>query len=54
MRYHLHTAVLVENEDRHARQAWGQTQLTTTLGRIQTLEARELACTDNPEDAGSS
>ncbi|GJS80667.1 putative reverse transcriptase domain-containing protein [Tanacetum coccineum] len=29
-----------------------QTQLTTALGRIQTLEAREPACTDDPEDAG--
>ncbi|GKD27848.1 putative reverse transcriptase domain-containing protein [Tanacetum coccineum] len=31
-----------------------QTQLTTALGRIQTLEARELAHTDDPKDAGSS
>ncbi|GJZ53838.1 putative reverse transcriptase domain-containing protein [Tanacetum coccineum] len=31
-----------------------QTQLTTALGRIQTLEAREPARTDDPEDAGSS
>ncbi|GJX09732.1 reverse transcriptase domain-containing protein [Tanacetum coccineum] len=31
-----------------------QIQLTTTLRRIQTLEAREPARTDDPEDAGSS
>ncbi|GKA90839.1 hypothetical protein Tco_0812709 [Tanacetum coccineum] len=31
-----------------------QTQLTTALGRIQTLEARELAHTNDPKDAGSS
>ncbi|GJT82711.1 hypothetical protein Tco_1057053 [Tanacetum coccineum] len=31
-----------------------QTQLTITLGRIQTLEAREPTHIDNPEDAGSS
>nr|GEW07527.1 reverse transcriptase domain-containing protein [Tanacetum cinerariifolium] len=31
-----------------------QTQLTKALGRIQTLEAREPARTDDPEDAGSS
>nr|GEV06512.1 reverse transcriptase domain-containing protein [Tanacetum cinerariifolium] len=30
-----------------------QTKLTTALGRIQTLEAREPARTDVPEDAGS-
>ncbi|GJV35160.1 reverse transcriptase domain-containing protein [Tanacetum coccineum] len=67
-RYHLRTLVLVESEARCARQALGQaidfnkavtysslqTQLTTTLGHIQTLEAREPARTDDPEDAGSS
>ncbi|GKC92544.1 hypothetical protein Tco_1157986, partial [Tanacetum coccineum] len=31
-----------------------QTQLVATLGRIQTLEAREPARIDNPKDAGSS
>ncbi|GJY70105.1 reverse transcriptase domain-containing protein [Tanacetum coccineum] len=31
-----------------------QTQLTTTLRRIQTLEARKPLHTDSPEDAGSS
>ncbi|GKD67300.1 putative reverse transcriptase domain-containing protein, partial [Tanacetum coccineum] len=31
-----------------------QTQLTTALGRIQTLEAMEAARTNDPEDAGSS
>ncbi|GKF41848.1 hypothetical protein Tco_0125190, partial [Tanacetum coccineum] len=31
-----------------------QTQLTATLGRIHTLEAREPARTDDPEDANSS
>nr|GFA37807.1 hypothetical protein [Tanacetum cinerariifolium] len=31
-----------------------QTQLTTALGRILILEVREPACTDDPEDAGSS
>ncbi|GJR70085.1 hypothetical protein Tco_0016150 [Tanacetum coccineum] len=31
-----------------------QTQLTTALGRIQALEAREPTHTDDPEDAGSS
>ncbi|GJZ85013.1 hypothetical protein Tco_0650352, partial [Tanacetum coccineum] len=30
-----------------------QTQLTITLGHIQTLEAREPARTDDPDDAGS-
>ncbi|GKF08412.1 hypothetical protein Tco_0042636 [Tanacetum coccineum] len=31
-----------------------QTRLTTALGRIQTLEAREPARSDDPEDASSS
>ncbi|GJR68942.1 hypothetical protein Tco_0015007 [Tanacetum coccineum] len=31
-----------------------QKQMTTALGRIQTLEARESASTDDPEDASSS
>ncbi|GJR18426.1 hypothetical protein Tco_0966953 [Tanacetum coccineum] len=31
-----------------------QTQLTTALGGIRTLEAREPARTDDPEDVGSS
>ncbi|GJR26564.1 hypothetical protein Tco_1102796 [Tanacetum coccineum] len=105
MRYHLHTAMLLESEARNARQAWGhamdcnravhaelqayraqvqihethiqtrashigsletlvatlvaqtsslQTHLTAALGRIQTLEAKEPARTNDPEDAGSS
>nr|GEY20382.1 hypothetical protein [Tanacetum cinerariifolium] len=31
-----------------------QTQLTTALGRIHTLEVKELAHTDNPKDVDSS
>ncbi|GKC55637.1 hypothetical protein Tco_1083235 [Tanacetum coccineum] len=31
-----------------------QTQLTIALGRIQTLEARESARTDDPKDAGGN
>ncbi|GKG23111.1 hypothetical protein Tco_0388414, partial [Tanacetum coccineum] len=31
-----------------------QTQLTTTLGHIQTLEARDLEPQDEPAKAGSS
>ncbi|GJS04438.1 hypothetical protein Tco_0320946 [Tanacetum coccineum] len=77
MRYHLHTAVLMESEAWCTRQAWSQamdcnkinedsscdiggldsllqTQLTATLGRIQTLEARDPIRTNDPEDAGSS
>ncbi|GJS06008.1 ribonuclease H-like domain-containing protein [Tanacetum coccineum] len=77
-RFHRHTAMLLESDARHAREAWShsmncskvvhetlvvtlvaqtsslQTQLTTALGCIQTLDAREPARTDDPEDAGSS
>ncbi|GJT91606.1 putative reverse transcriptase domain-containing protein [Tanacetum coccineum] len=51
----------MKSEARCVRQAWGHamdynraTQLTTALGRIQTLEAREPVRIDDPKDAGSS
>ncbi|GJV86721.1 putative reverse transcriptase domain-containing protein [Tanacetum coccineum] len=63
--YHLNTAMLVESEARVAREAWVQsmgcsrattslqTPLIAALGRIDTLEAREPAHTDDPEYADS-
>ncbi|GJV27812.1 putative reverse transcriptase domain-containing protein [Tanacetum coccineum] len=47
-RYHLHTIVLLESEarSRHMRFIFRHGMLT--------LEARDPACTDDPEDAGSS
>ncbi|GJU59571.1 putative reverse transcriptase domain-containing protein [Tanacetum coccineum] len=39
---------------KHIELSSRHTQLTTTLGHIQTLEARKPARTDDPEDAGSS
>ncbi|GKB64245.1 hypothetical protein Tco_0920431 [Tanacetum coccineum] len=57
-RFHRHTVMLLDREATYARRAWTgfkdrsaaieaqtsslQTQLTTTLGRIKTLEARDL------------
>nr|GEX36834.1 hypothetical protein [Tanacetum cinerariifolium] len=53
--YHLNTAMLVESKARvarrHGRSLWAVTQLIKALGRIDTLEAREPAHTDDPVDA---
>ncbi|GKF06951.1 hypothetical protein Tco_0037619, partial [Tanacetum coccineum] len=52
--YHLNTTMLVESEARVARETTSlQTQLIAALGRIDTLEAREPAHIDDPEDADS-
>ncbi|GKA32172.1 hypothetical protein Tco_0718539 [Tanacetum coccineum] len=47
--YHLNTAILVESKARVSQ----ETQLIAALGRIDTLEARELAHTYNLKDADS-
>ncbi|GKD81299.1 hypothetical protein Tco_1348138 [Tanacetum coccineum] len=63
--YHRHTAMALDREVIYARIAWtgskersaaieAHTQLTTSLGRIETLEARDLEPQDRPAEAGSS
>ncbi|GKC68508.1 hypothetical protein Tco_1101106 [Tanacetum coccineum] len=62
--YHRHTAMALDREVIYARIAWtgseersaaieAHTQLTATLGRIETLEARDLEPQDGPAEAGS-
>ncbi|GKC45098.1 putative reverse transcriptase domain-containing protein [Tanacetum coccineum] len=63
--YHRHTALALDREVVYARIAWtgseersaaikAHTQLTTTLGRIETLEARDPKPQDGPTEAGSN
>ncbi|GJY00309.1 putative reverse transcriptase domain-containing protein [Tanacetum coccineum] len=63
--YHRHTSMILDREAMYARIAWtssedrsttikAHTQLTTTLGRIETLEARDPEPQDEPAEAGSS
>ncbi|GJS63170.1 putative reverse transcriptase domain-containing protein [Tanacetum coccineum] len=63
--YHRHTALALDREVVYARIAWtgseersaaieAYTQLTTALGRIKTLEARDPEPQDGPAEAGSS
>ncbi|GJY45558.1 putative reverse transcriptase domain-containing protein [Tanacetum coccineum] len=54
-----HTTMILDREAMYARIAWTrlhhfETQLTTTLGRIKTLEARDQEPQDEPTEAGSS
>ncbi|GJX62290.1 hypothetical protein Tco_0295190 [Tanacetum coccineum] len=64
-RFHRHTAMLLDREATYARRAWtgfedrsetieAHTQLTTTLGFIETLEARDPEPQDEPAEAGIS
>ncbi|GJV23942.1 putative reverse transcriptase domain-containing protein [Tanacetum coccineum] len=52
--YHCHTALALDREAVYARVAWASseegTQLTTTLGRIATLEARDPEPQDGPAE----
>ncbi|GKB07142.1 hypothetical protein Tco_0835375, partial [Tanacetum coccineum] len=50
--YHRHTALALDREV--VATLIAQTQLTTALGRIETLEARDLEPQDGPAKAGSS
>ncbi|GJY26556.1 putative reverse transcriptase domain-containing protein [Tanacetum coccineum] len=63
--YHRHTVMLLDREATYAHRAWASsedrsaaieahTQLTTVLGRIQTLEARDPEPQDEPAKAGRS
>ncbi|GJU95751.1 putative reverse transcriptase domain-containing protein [Tanacetum coccineum] len=63
--YPRHTAMILDREVMYARIAWtssedrsatieAHTQLTTSLGRIETLEARDPEPQDEPAEAGSS
>nr|GEV73792.1 hypothetical protein [Tanacetum cinerariifolium] len=61
--FHRHTVLLLDREETYARRAWAsskdrnlllQTQLTTTLGRIKTLKARDPEPQDEPSEAGSN
>ncbi|GJV03424.1 hypothetical protein Tco_1336993 [Tanacetum coccineum] len=55
--YHHHTALALDREavaTLIAQTSSLQTQLTTTLGRIATLEARDPEPQDGPAEAGSS
>nr|GEY11968.1 hypothetical protein [Tanacetum cinerariifolium] len=52
---HRRTTMLMDREAIYAREAWAySTQLTTTLGRIEILEARDLESQEGPAEAGSS
>ncbi|GJW78177.1 putative reverse transcriptase domain-containing protein [Tanacetum coccineum] len=69
-RFHRHTAMYLDREATYARRAWTgseersaaieahvktlESQLTIELGRIETLEARDLEPQDKPAEAGSS
>ncbi|GKA66535.1 putative reverse transcriptase domain-containing protein [Tanacetum coccineum] len=55
-RYHLHTAMILDREVAIliAQTSSLQTQLTTALGRIETLEARDPEPHDEPVEASSS
>nr|GEW15573.1 putative reverse transcriptase domain-containing protein [Tanacetum cinerariifolium] len=58
--FHHHTVMILDREVTYARRAWAaqtsslQTQLTTTLGRIETLEARDPDPQKEPAEADSS
>nr|GEV24453.1 putative reverse transcriptase domain-containing protein [Tanacetum cinerariifolium] len=58
---HRRTAMLMDKEAMYAHEAWAfsmdrslATQLTTSLGRIEILEARDLEPQERPSEAGSS
>nr|GEV67773.1 reverse transcriptase domain-containing protein [Tanacetum cinerariifolium] len=56
-RYHHQTVMLLDREATYARRAWASSEdrnLTTTLGRIEALEATYPEPQDEPAEAGSS
>ncbi|GKA68595.1 hypothetical protein Tco_0768512 [Tanacetum coccineum] len=51
--YHRHTVMILDREAMYARIAWTSSE-DKTLGRIETLEARDPEPQDEPVEAGSS